>query len=125
MGDLQSQQDSPLQPYGHDPAAVMPLPGSSTSRALVWAGVAAQVLAFGVLIGEDRDWLPNHSAEFVVQYAWVGSAAALAMSIAGWLRVRKRLRSLDVVGFTASLTLSGVGGLFWAFFAHAFARVGV
>jgi len=67
LADLQSKQDGPLQPYGHDPTAAMPSRGSSISRALVWAGVAAQALAFGVLISDDKDWLPDHSAEFVVR----------------------------------------------------------
>lgn len=124
MGDLQSQQDSPLRPYGHDGTRATSASGSSIARGLVWAGVVMQGLLFAVLAADEVNWLPSQTDRAVIRYAWIASLVAVVVTILAWIRLRNARRSLDVVGFAGSLTLSGAGGLQWAFLAYVFAQLG-
>lgn len=95
------------------------------ARGLVWAGVVMQGLLFAVLAADEVNWLPSQTDRAVVRYAWIASLVALVVTILAWIRLRNARRSLDVVGFAGSLTLSGVGGLYWAVLAFALAHIGV
>jgi len=123
MGDLQSQQDSPLRPYGHEVALAKPVPRRLASW-LVWTGVATQVALAGtiglIFVIPSADLIFD-----LLGYAWIPSLASGTVALFAYFSIDANRRLADKLGVIFSVVLTVLGSLWWVLVAMllAFASV--
>lgn len=115
MGDLQMQQDSPLQNYGHDVARAKSVP-RRLARWLVWSGVATQFALFGIF-GVSDVILQSSSMLGLWRHAWALSLAAVAASLTANLFIRPTRSAMDTMGTILSVLATTLGLFWWGYLA--------